>query len=248
MMPTAIMMQTTTHGWTVIDKDAGVLSYTYTWDAKTHSTANTFTARLKNGDLVVINPANVDEDAMFADLAQFGNVGAVVAPNGFHHLGQPIWRKRFPNARYFAPSKAVARIAKKNPAAGAFEPLSALLPLLADGVNIVEAAQSKCGECWAWAPIAGGNAWFASDVLANMPHLPKNPIIRFMFKASKSAPGYKVFGLATKFILGDRKPALRTILDQVRAHPPTVMVPGHGGLLSGAALANDTVALIQSAL
>ena len=80
-----------------------------------------------------------------------------------------------------------------------------------------------------------------------MPHLPKNLIIWFMFKASKSAPGYKVFGHATKFILGDRKPALRTILNQVRAHPPTVMVPGYGALRFGAGLASDTVVLMQTA-
>jgi hypothetical protein len=241
-------MQTTPAGWKIIDRDAGVVSTTYTWDSKTNSTANTFTARLANGQLVVINPGVNAGNELFSELIEIGEVGAVVAPNGFHHLGQSLWRERFPTARFFAPEKAFDRISKKNPKAGAFEPLSKLIPLLAPGVTIVEAEISKCGECWAWSPIAGGYAWFGSDVLANMPSLPKNLIFRMMFKMTKSAPGYKIFGLAMKFIVGNKKPVLSLMLEQVKAYPPTVMVPGHGDILTGPNLAADTMALLQSAL
>jgi hypothetical protein len=120
--------------------------------------------------------------------------------------------------------------------------------LLGDRVAVVAAPASKAGETWAWAKIAGGYAWYASDVLANMEQLPKNFVVRALFKWTKSAPGYKVFNLAVKFIFSDKKRGLGQMLADVRKHPPTVMVPAHGTIVMTDSVAADTEQLLAAAI
>lgn len=239
-------MQTTPNGWQIIDGDAGVLVFSYKFAGE--GQANCFTAKLPSGGLMVISPPNRWTEAQIGDLAAYGEVEAIVANNGYHHLGIGSWRERFPKARGFAAPGAIERIGKKSKDAGVLEPLSTLQPLLGDGVAVVEAPASKCGETWAWAKIAGGYAWYASDVLANMERLPSNFIVRALFKWSKSAPGYKVFNLAVKLIFKDKKRGLGQMLDDVRKHPPTVMVPAHGTILTTNTVAADTEQLLAAAI
>lgn len=238
-------MQTTEHGWTIIDAAAGVLSYTYEFSAG--ATSNCFTARLASGGLLVLSPPMKITREVADDLAPYGAVEAIVANNGYHHLGIARWRELFPAARCFAAAGAKTRIAKRSRDAGEFEPLSALRPLLAEGVAIVETPSSKCGETWARAKIEGGHAWYGSDIFANMTTLPPNFVIRQLFKWTKSAPGYRLFNLAHKIVLKDRKATLRAVLEDVREHPPRVMVPAHGEIASSASLAAETEQLLVAA-
>lgn len=239
-------MKTTEHGWTIIDADAGVLSYTYEFSGG--ATSNCFTARLASGGLLVVSPPTKVSREVVDDLAPYGEVEALVANNGFHHLGIARWRELFPKARCFAAVGAKARIAKRSRDAGELEPLRELEPLLAEGVAVVETPSSKCGESWTRAKIDGGYAWYGSDIVANMPTLPPNFVVRQLFKWTKSAPGYRLFNLAHKIVLKDRKATLRAMLEDVRQHPPRVMVPAHGGILSSGSLAADTEQLLVAAL
>lgn len=240
-------MQTTLGGWTLIDAEAGVLSFSYMFAKE--GQANSFVARLPSGGLMIISPPRKIDDAALAELARYGKVEAIVSNNGFHYLGIARWRQLFPQARCFAAPGAAARIAKKSKdEVGPLEPLSALAALLGPDIAVVEAPKSKVGETWAWAKIGGGYAWYASDILANMPALPSNFVVRLLFKLSNSAPGYKVFSLAARLILQDRKRAFGQLLDDVRKHPVKVMVPGHGGVLDHAGLASETEGLVSAAL
>lgn len=239
-------MQSTSAGWIVIDRDAAILTYTYHFAAD--GTANTFVARMGNGQLMVVSPPTGLHEAAFAELAEFGEVGALVANNGFHHLGQAAWRARFPDARCFAPAEAIPRIKKKNPADLPFEPLSALADLAGPTIGFREAANTKCGESWFWVAGAEGPVWFMSDVLANIPELPGKLLPRLMFKLSKSAPGYRPFGLALKFIVKDKKATLRALRADVSAHPPRAVVPAHGDILHGDDLLARTHAAIDLGL
>lgn len=239
-------MQTTPHGWRIIDADAGVLSFTYAFGGT--ATANCLTARLADGGLLVVSPPSKISAEAIDELAPYGPVRAIVANNGFHHLGIARWRERFGEARCFAAPGAAARIAKKSAIAGELEPLAALTPALGDGVAVVEAPASKCGETWVRAPIADGYAWYASDILANLQALPPNFVVRLLFKWTRSAPGYRVFHLATRFIFKDKRAALRAMLEEVRRYPPTVMVPGHGEILTAPTLADDTQRVLAAAL
>lgn len=240
-------MMTTEHGWTIIDAEAGVLSYTYAFSPG-GATANAFTARLRSGGLLVVSPPTKVSQEVVDDLAAYGEVEALVANNGFHHLGLARWRELFPAARCFAADGAKARIAKRSKDAGELDPLGGLAPLLAEGVAVIETPSSKCGETWVRAKIDGGYAWYGSDIVANMPSLPPNFIVRQLFKWTKSAPGYRLFNLAHKIVLKDRKATLRAMLADVEQHPPRVMVPAHGEILSSASLAVDTERLLRDAI
>lgn len=244
-------MQTTPAGWTIIDREARVLALNYHFAAE--ATSISFVAPMADGRLMVVSPSKTLDEAVATELADFGEVGALVANNGFHYLGQKAWRARFPEARCFAPSDAMARIAKKSRHPLAFEPLAELAPLLGDGVGFREVPDSKCGESWFWARLSKGEAgerfaWYMSDVLANMANVPGNLIIRTLFKLTGSAPGYRVFKLALKLIVRDAKAALRLLLADVEAHPPGVVVPAHGDILTGGDVAGRTVALLKSAI
>ncbi len=72
--------------------------------------------------------------------------------------------------------------------------------------------------------------------------------VKLLMKLTKSAPGYRVFGLALKFITSDKRAVLRTMQDALRARPVAIMMPAHGGILAHDGLADETQQLIASAL
>jgi glyoxylase-like metal-dependent hydrolase (beta-lactamase superfamily II) len=233
--------------WTVLDEKNVVLTSTYFFNPPEGS-ANTFVARILGGGLMVVSPPVGATEELFSELAKYGEVKVIVAPNGFHHLGLRVWRDRFPKARVFAPSQAFARIARRNKKAGEFESFDALQPLLGPDVVVAEGPSTKCGESWCCVRGENGYIWFVSDILANMPKLPSNFIVRQIFKWTGSGPGYRLFNLALKFIVADKKHFLRTLLAAMEERPPAVVVPAHGDILQHANLAAETKALLASAL
>lgn len=239
-------MKTTPHGWSILDAEAAVLSFSYNFSKTGQS--NCITAKLPSGGLVIISPPSQISDEAIADLAAYGPVEAIVANNGFHYLGIATWRKKFPQARCFAAEGASKRIAKRSKDTGPLESLATLTPLLGNNIAIVEAPTTKCGETWARAKIENGYAWYASDILANIPTLPPNFIIRALFKYTKSAPGYRIFNLAVSFIIKDKKKALKELLNDLKKHPPTIMVPAHGDVLTHGTLAAETIKMVEDAL
>ena len=124
--------------------------------------------------------------------------------------------------------------------------MAALAELTGPDLGFRDVPDTKRGESWCWAKTEGGHAWYASDVLANMPKAPPFPI-SLLFKWTKSAPGYRVFGLALKLIVKDPKATLRLLAQDLEAHPVSTMVPAHGDVLDHAALAADTRALVTGA-
>lgn len=225
------MATSTQHGWRVISERVWVFEYAF---AK-QGTANCFALRLATGGVVVLSPALGLSEAAYADLARLGPVTALVATNGHHHLGIAAFRQRFPDARAYAPELARARIAKKNPEAGALAPLSELMPLLGDDVVIREAPHTRSGEIWAFVRCDVGYVWFMSDILVNIEPLPEALIPRLIFRLSGSGPGYRVFHAALALIVRDKKAVLRALLADVEGHPPAVVVPAHGAPLGDGA-------------
>lgn len=239
-------MEQTENGWTIVDKDTGLLTYEY--EFVKDGTSTSFAVKMPDGKMMVISPGSKMPDGAFDDLQAVGDIGAVVAPNGFHHLGVPDWRRRFPEARFFAPPKAAARIRKKNADAGEFEPLSALQELLGDNIGVRESPATKCGETWAWVKTAAGPVWFVSDMMCNLETLPSKFVIRTLFRITGSAPGFRLFKLAMLAIIKDKKQALRTLSDDMKANPPSIIVPAHGVALHREGIADEAQALIAKAL
>ena len=227
--------------WNVIDDEACALSLTYTF-AK-DATANCFAARMSNGELMVVSPAVGLTEEAATQLEEYGKVGALVANNGFHHMGQASWRERFPDARAFAPDVAAARIHKKTGLD--FEPMDALAELAGDAILCREVPNTKLGESWFAAKSGSGFIWFASDMLMNRPDLPKFPF-SLLFSLTKSAPGYRVFNLSLKFVVKDRAEALNLLRADVESHTPIVVVPGHGDIVDGPDTADRTIKVIDT--
>jgi hypothetical protein len=60
-------------------------------------TANTLAARLNDGGWAVLSPPSGAPDSVYDALPSQGEVTALIAPNGFHNLGQlarPGWQRQ----------------------------------------------------------------------------------------------------------------------------------------------------------
>ena len=238
-------MERTATGWTVIDRGAAVLSREYVFRGGT--TAKTFVAKMGDGTLMAVSPSiGLSEDAA-AELDGFGPLGALIAPNGMHHMGLTDWRARYPEVPIFAPAAAIARLRKQSPAAQTVRPLGELRARLGDGVGITEADDTRFGESWCWARTNEGHVLYASDMLINMPKVPPFPA-GLLFRVTKSAPGYRPFGLALTVMLKKKKDALRALLHDVESHPVSVVVPAHGDLVANEAVQAETVEMLRAAL
>ncbi len=221
-------METTSSGWTVLDENAGILTREYAFAPKAN--ARMMIARGADG-LVAISPGSNMPDAAFAELERFGKVTALVAPNGFHHLGLPEWKKAFPAAAVYAPTGAHPRIQKKQPALGAVAPLTDLEKKLGPDVEVVEAVGYKTGETWLLARGARGPVWYVSDTFFSMTELPEAFLPRIAFKWTGSAPGFRAARAVSLFLAKDR-PALRAWVKQrAAASSPAIVLTAHGAVV-----------------
>jgi hypothetical protein len=227
----------TTHGWTVLDRDAALLYRQYKFGG---GVATTLVFRGKGDGLVVMSPANGVDEAGLDELKEFGQVVALIANNGFHWLGQSTWRKHFPDAKSYAPTAAIPRLTKKSSLA--YEPLANAAPHVGEGATLSEPS-GLAGNAFAFVRAKSGTYWYASDLLANLP-LPPGFVFKTLMSMTDSAPGYKLFRPAVWLQVKD-KPGLKAWFDKTMAEiPPTTMVPAHGTPVQVPDLVTATRALI----
>ena len=234
--------------WTVIDQDAGIFSTGYRFNDR-GGQANSLAMRINPDEMVVFSaPAGVNEPG-WAQLEEYGKVVGIVAPNGFHHLGIANCRERHPEARWFAPELAQDRISNKGEGVDGirWESIAALQEIMGPDVGVTSAPETKCGETWAWAKTADGNVMYASDVVCNWETFPGNFLLSFMWKMSGSGPGFRPFHFAMLAIAKNKKAVFSACLDDIEAHPPNVILPGHGATLKHDGLAGEARSLFAEA-
>jgi glyoxylase-like metal-dependent hydrolase (beta-lactamase superfamily II) len=217
------MTEMKTMDWTPLDAGAGILWLSYKFGG---GIATTFVFRGKDNALIVMSPGCGLDDSTLEGLKRYGRVAALVAINGFHHLGLPAWRKHFPEAKCYAPASAIGRLSKKVPDAK-FEPLDALAPLLGDSARIVE-PDGLPGSAFAIVRTPAGTYWYACDLLSNIPELPKNFVFKTLMSMTDSAPGYKLFRPAVWLQVKDKKALTGWFDKRLSDEPPTTIVPAHG--------------------
>ncbi|MGO9835525.1 MAG: hypothetical protein ACLP1X_15045 [Polyangiaceae bacterium] len=232
-------MDTTAHGWNVLDREGAILWREYAFGG---GLATTFVFRGAGDGLIVVSPCNKLDAAALDELSEFGKVVALVASNGFHWLGQAEWRKHFPGAKSFAPAQAIERLSKKV-AGGGFEPLEAAAPLLGGHASVAEAPGHKVGNAIATVRAKNGTYWYPSDLLANIPTMPSNLIFRMLMSMTDSAPGYRLFRPAVWLQVKDKKAVREWIDDVMTKDAPTTVVPAHGPPVSGSEVIAKTRAL-----
>ena len=221
-------------GFKVIDEDALVLyrEYAFTKGAS----ATTLVFRGKDG-LVVVSPSSGVTARELDALAEHGEVSALIANNGYHHLGQAAWRERFPNAVSYAPAATLPRLRKKSSGI----PYRALSELaLPAHVRCEETAGFKGGDAFLSIRTKRGNVWYTGDLVTNIQSLPPPPV-RWLFSWTDSAPGLRLFRPAVWLLIRDKKEVRAWMLERLASDPPSIVVPAHGPPCEAA----DVVALTR---
>jgi hypothetical protein len=199
--------------------------------------------RLKDGQLLIWSPiASASEEALAA-LDKLGKVGAMVEPNHFHHLGVEPFRKRYPRAALVAHDPAIPRLQRVT--RSEFQSLSALQPLLPDGLHLAGPEGLKQGETWLWSERRGSDPGFlvVGDSYLNMTS-PKNFLVDKAFRMTGSYPGLKLTKVF-RFVAFADQVRFRTWVDDFqRRHQPTVLIPSHGDLYESPSLGQELVSLI----
>jgi hypothetical protein len=164
------------------------------------------------------------------DLSRFGPVRMLVAPNAFHTLGLAQWKARISQARVFAPAQSVARVQRQSglPDIG---PVSAASTLCGPRLELIEMPYYRTGEILVRIDTARGHAWYVTDVILNMTELPAQPVARFLFKASNSAPGLRYNNIAPLFMVKDKAAVRRWLAAEAAKHPPDWLIPAHGAVV-----------------
>lgn len=227
-----------TGGWNVIDDATCVLWREYSFSGA--ATATTMVFRGVDG-LVVVSPGRGIEARDYDALREHGEVRALVANNSFHHLGQPAWRERFPEAVSYAPAGALAALRKKAPGID-FRPLAELA--LPAHVRCDDPPGFKTGETLISIRTGKGTVWFTGDLLTNMQRVP-GPPLRWLFTWTDSAPGFRLFKPAVWLLVRDRKAVRAWVLERLASDPPNIIVPAHGPAFSDGDVAGLARAQIE---
>ena len=238
-------MTTTVAGWTTLAEKPLVLQREYAFGP---GRANALVVGLPNDKLLLVSPPVGLTAAELQTLTDHGDVIGLLANNGAHHLGLPAWRSAFPNARTYATPQARERILKKNKAPGQLEPIESLRPLLGDQVDVLAADGCKTGDVLVRVSTERGTVLFAGDFIANIPHLPKNPLFRLMFRLTDSAPGLKVFKLFFRFFASDKRALRDFLIRELEARPPAILVPSHGDVVAKPELGPTLISMLRAAI
>jgi hypothetical protein len=216
-------------GWDILDEPQGVLTREYAFTKGAF--ARMMTARLKDGRLLAASPAPDLPDAALQALERHGGVGAIVATNGFHHLGLRSWQAAFPRVRVYAPLVAHPRLRKRQPTLTELLPLQDLATLLPPEVQVRDVPGIQLGDTWLQVKTGRGPLWYVSDSCFSMKEAPRSLIPRLLFRWTDSAPGFKINGLALKLFMRDRAAYRRFFLTELEQELPRVVVTGHGAIV-----------------
>jgi hypothetical protein len=224
--------------WTVVEPSLPALTHTYSFGP---GIATSLALVVEGGVVLISPPCNV-ADAVYTDLAQHGPLRALVAPNAFHSMGLAPWRERNPDAPVFAPAQSIARLEKNTKITG-IKPVAEASGLIGDRFEMVDMPHYKTGEMLVRWKIDGGYAWYVTDVMFNMPELPKGPF-GWVMNWTRSGPGLRRNAIASMFMVKDKRALYGWIAEQADKTPPALIVPCHGDLLRPP----DPAAAIQAAL
>lgn len=236
---------TTVSGWTTLSEEPLVLQREYSFGA---ASANTLAIGLPNRKLLLVSPPAGLSATELQSLTDHGEVVGLLAINGAHHMGLPLWRSAFPNATTYATAKARARILKKCDAPGQLASIEQLQPLLGDKIDVVAADGCKIGDVIVRVQTERGVLLYVGDFIANIQTLPKSLLFRLMFKLTDSGPGLKVFGIFFKFFAADRAALRDFLIREIESRPPAILVPGHGDIVARAGLGDTLVSMLRTAV
>lgn len=228
------------HSWQPLSQDGGVLALKY-WFG--FGSANTVAMRLHDGAWLVISPSVKSPPEVLDALAAQGPVRALLAPNGFHHLGQPAWRTRFPDAVSYAPAGALDRLRKKAPDVP-FRPAEELSRALPPSVAILQPDGMKAPDLMLRWRGGADTVWFTGDMLSNTTGEDMAAVPRFIFGLLGGKPGYRLNRVPGIVYIKDHATWAASVLKAFEAAPPTVVIPAHGDPVRDDAMGRSRAILV----
>ena len=213
--------------WEPVLADTRLYRATYSFGRGGSATA--FCVGLAGDDLMVVStPGGRDAPPLLEALAGLGTVRAIVVPCGFHRMGVAGTLERFPEAEVFADErihkKIVAAARRARPRG-----LDALAPLLPEGVEVLVPPHMKRPDTIVRVATPDGPVWYLNDIVTNMPSLPNFFPLNFLMPTLGFRTGLAVNEFGMRFVLAGNRPGLSAWLAaELRAHPPHLLVAGHG--------------------
>jgi len=211
--------------WHAIDEGAGLWSAEYRVPGYP---CRSSALRLTDGRLLVFSPGPGLEGGAADSL---GDVGVLLAPNSFHHLGLPAWRERFPEATVVAAPGAPDPLARQGcTGVVALDCARALLPTHA---TLHEVPATRIGEAWLAVTTDRGVVWVVGDAIFNMLRLARRLRPRLIQRLTKAAPGLSMSQVMKWGGLTSRKRFGEWLVARIDADEPAVLVPLHGAVFDG---------------
>ena len=210
--------------WQNLTSDGSVRWLKYSWGP---ATANTLAARLEDGTWLVVAPSTGSPSSVRDDLSKDGAVSTLIAPNGYHYLGQRAWRLHFPSANSYAPEGALPRLSRKSPDVP-YRPTSELIARVRPRVTLFIPAGMKAPDMLVRVSVAGTTVWWMGDMFTNSAVDDQNWLLRFIAPLAGSGLGYRRNSKPGLVYVRDREAWLHSIINALDANPPSIVVPAHG--------------------
>jgi hypothetical protein len=188
--------------------------------------ANSLALRLADGSIAVLSPPAKADDALFAATDALGKVTVLLAPSTGHDLGQLPWQARYPEARCFAPEVAGPQIEKAKPGSRPLRPLAELAPSLPPSVRVVDVPETKSGLTMLAVDAGSERVLFIDEIINHMAPMPL--MFRVVFTLLGSRGGVARTRVWTWAFTKDKGAVARTVLAEMDAHPPTLVLVSHG--------------------
>ena len=181
--------------------------------------------------LLVVSPGVPCSEARWEQVARWGKPRFLLAPNHFHNWGIRAWKDRFPDATVVAHPRAQRRLRRKLPGIP-LEDLSVLEAALPRGVRLLSPPMARQGETWVSAPTPEGTAWFVTDGILNLTHLPPG-LLRVVFWLLGYRTGLMTNPLFKRAFLTDQAAYKAWVEAELDRDRPVLFVPSHGTVLRG---------------
>lgn len=168
-------------------------------------------AKRSDGDLVVHSAIELDETAM-GRIEGWGELAYLVVPNGFHRMGAPAYKDRYPGMRVVCPPGARKRVAKViavDLTYDAYPQDDAVRLELLDGVAGSEGVMIVRSD--------EGVSLVLNDALFNAPH--GTGVAGFVFNHITGSTGGPRVSRLFKLAAIKDKAALRTCFERLAATP-----------------------------
>jgi hypothetical protein len=179
-------------------------------------------ARLSDGRIVMHNAIALDDSEM-AELDAWGEVAAILVPNGFHRQDAWIMKERYPKAKVYAPTNAVKRVKAALPVDGTFSDAPGDASVT---VRHVAGTREREGVMTVRSADGTHTAVFC-DLLLNVP-------LRTGWKGALLHPSgtLSVPRFAAWMLINDKQLVRADLEGLAGAEGVTTVIPGHGDTIA----------------